>query len=61
MKRLGLALLTAASLLLPANGAEKSNLVVIFADDLGYGDLSCFGHPTIRTPNLDRLAAGGQR
>ncbi len=37
------------------------NFVVIFADDLGYGDLSCFGHPTIRTPNLDRMAAEGQK
>ncbi|MBT4867703.1 MAG: sulfatase [Planctomycetaceae bacterium] len=37
------------------------NVVVIYADDLGYGDLGCFGHPTIRTPNLDRMAAEGMR
>lgn len=37
------------------------NLVIIFADDLGYGDLSGYGHPTIRTPNLDRMAAEGMR
>ncbi len=37
------------------------NIVVILADDLGYGDLSSYGHPTIRTPNLDRIAAEGQR
>lgn len=37
------------------------NIVVILADDLGYGDLSCYGHPTIRTPNLDRMAAEGMR
>ena len=37
------------------------NVVLFFADDLGYGDLSSYGHPTIRTPNLDALAAGGQR
>jgi arylsulfatase A-like enzyme len=37
------------------------NIVVIFADDLGYGDLGCFGHPTIRTPNLDRMAAEGMK
>lgn len=37
------------------------NVVVIFADDLGYGDLACFGHPTIKTPNLDKMAAEGQK
>ncbi|HRR25284.1 MAG TPA: sulfatase [Acidobacteriota bacterium] len=37
------------------------NFVVILADDLGYGDLGVFGHPTIRTPNLDRLATEGQK
>ena len=37
------------------------NVVIIFADDLGYGDLGVYGHPTIRTPNLDRMAAEGQR
>lgn len=37
------------------------NLVVIFCDDLGYGDLACYGHPSIATPNLDRMATEGQR
>ena len=41
--------------------AEKPNIVVIFADDLGYGDLGCYGSPTIRTPQLDRMAAEGLR
>jgi len=36
-------------------------MVVIFADDLGYGDLGCYGSPTIRTPHLDRMAAEGMR
>lgn len=40
---------------------EKPNMVVIFCDDLGYGDLGCFGHPTIQTPNLDRMAEEGQK
>ncbi len=39
----------------------KPNFVVILADDLGYGDLGCYGHPSIRTPNLDRMAAEGLR
>ncbi len=40
---------------------ERPNIIVIFADDLGYGDLACFGHPTINTPHLDRMAAEGMR
>jgi arylsulfatase A-like enzyme len=37
------------------------NVILIFADDLGYGDLGCFGSTTIRTPHLDRLAAEGRK
>lgn len=37
------------------------NFVVIFADDLGYGDLGCFGAPTIQTPHLDQMAAEGMK
>lgn len=51
------------SVCLPADAAPKKrpSFVVILCDDLGYGDLSCFGHPHIRTPNLDRLAQRGIR
>src|ERR1700722_8364483 len=41
--------------------AKTPNIVIILADDLGYGDLSCYGHPSISTPNLDRMAAEGMR
>ncbi len=40
---------------------RPQNFVVIFCDDLGYGDLGSFGNPTIRTPHLDRMATEGQR
>jgi len=41
--------------------AERPNVVVIMADDMGYGDLSCYGAHSLQTPHLDRLAAGGVR
>ena len=41
--------------------SEPPNIVLFFADDLGYGDLSCYGHPTIRTPHLDQMASEGVR
>jgi arylsulfatase A-like enzyme len=37
------------------------NVVIVFADDLGYGDIGCFGNKSIRTPNIDRLATEGVR
>ena len=40
---------------------EKQNVVIIFADDLGYGDLGCYGATKVQTPNIDRLAAEGRR
>ena len=39
----------------------KPNIIYILADDLGYGDLGCFGQKDIRTPNLDRMAHEGIR
>jgi arylsulfatase A-like enzyme len=45
----------------PTAKDRKPNIIVIFADDQGYGDLGCFGSTTIRTPHLDRLAKEGRR
>ncbi len=41
--------------------AEQPNIVLMLADDLGWGDLSCYGSPNTQTPNLDQLAADGMR
>ena len=41
--------------------AATPNFVIIFADDQGYGDLTCFGSETIKTPNVDRLAKEGRK
>jgi arylsulfatase A-like enzyme len=44
-----------------ASASAKPNIVIILADDLGYGDLGCYGATKIKTPNIDRLAAEGVR
>jgi arylsulfatase A-like enzyme len=56
-----MAALSCSSSVPPVPDETRPNIVVLFADDLGYGDLASFGHPTIRTPNLDQLAAEGMR
>jgi len=61
MKRLLfiLCLLGAYSSVAVADQAERPNILFIFADDWGWGDLSCHGHPYVKTPNIDRLAKEG--
>ena len=44
-----------------ASAADKPNIIVIMADDMGYGDLSCYGATDFETPHIDRLAKEGQR
>ena len=58
------ALTTALSLLTPIaglDGAERPNVVYILADDLGWGELGCYGQKWIRTPHIDRIAREGIR
>ena len=47
------------SILLINSNAAKPNIVLFMADDLGMGDVGCFGNDTIRTPNIDRIAKEG--
>ncbi|MBT7923734.1 MAG: sulfatase-like hydrolase/transferase, partial [Opitutae bacterium] len=50
-----------ACLQVHAKQEKRPNVVVVLCDDLGYGDLACYGHPKIKTPHLDRMAKGGIR
>ncbi len=54
-------LLTLLLILAVESFAQKPNVILIYADDLGYGDLSCYGAKSIKTPNIDKLAKQGTR
>ena len=54
---LGLGVLTFS----PISAQQKPNIIFILADDLGYGDLGCYGQDKIETPNIDTLAGQGMR
>src|SRR5262245_45164479 len=65
---MSLSILCLTSLILtssaPADSAAdqpRPNIIFLLCDDLGYGDVGCFGQKKIRTPNIDRLAAEGMR
>ncbi|MHC4756755.1 MAG: sulfatase-like hydrolase/transferase, partial [Planctomycetota bacterium] len=61
---LSAAALTACALPIQAPGkqkAKKPNFIIIFCDDLGYGDIGCFGSKKHRTPNIDKMADEGLR
>ncbi|MBN2593757.1 MAG: arylsulfatase [Sedimentisphaerales bacterium] len=62
LKSVGLA---AAAIMVPAklraDDTKKPNIVIIYADDLGYGDVGCYGATKVKTPNIDRLATEGLR
>ena len=57
---IGLALCAGSTLQTAQAAADKRpNLVIILADDLGYGDLAVYGHQIVKTPNIDKLAQDG--
>lgn len=58
---MGLVAVAAGACTLNAQVPDRPNVVFILADDLGYGDLGCYGHPIAKTPNIDRLARQGVR
>jgi len=64
-RTIALSLLVAASICLPSPSAgtgaveRHPNIIFILVDDMGYGDVGCFGAKAIRTPNIDRMAAEG--
>ena len=59
MKALLLTLLALTSWQITSAAEIRPNIIFLFADDLGWGDLGCYGHPYARTPNVDKLAAYG--
>jgi hypothetical protein len=54
-------ILSSFAILVSSLAAKQPNIVLILADDLGYGDLGCYGHPKFKTPRIDQMAAEGAR
>ncbi len=61
MKQTLLTFIACCALAAGASAADKPNIVLILADDLGWGDIGCNGQKTLTTPNIDRMAAEGMR
>lgn len=61
MRRLVVVCLVFCCFVGKCEAAKQPNVVILYCDDLGYGDLSCYGHDHIKTPRLDRLASEGIR
>ena len=57
--RLQLLLLAMAMVIRAQTSTSKPNIILMIADDLGYGDLGCYGNTSVRTPNIDSLAYDG--
>ncbi|MDE5710270.1 MAG: sulfatase-like hydrolase/transferase, partial [Bacteroides sp.] len=55
----GIGMAALAALPALAQQKERPNVIIIYADDLGYGDLECYGAKNVKTPNVNRLAANG--
>lgn len=54
-------LITASAFFIPKNKEKQVNVIILLADDLGYGDVGCYGSPAIETPNIDFLAKQGMK
>ncbi|HQW92482.1 MAG TPA: arylsulfatase [Ferruginibacter sp.] len=61
MKKISLLIIFLLALSVSLSAQQSPNIILIYADDLGYGDLSCYGATKIKTPNIDKLAKQGIR
>ncbi len=61
LRSIAIALLTCLASILQAEEKQNPKFIVFLTDDLGWGDLACYGHPAIQTPHLDQFAAEGVR